>query len=115
MLNIYGFDTYCGVLHKQFYMRKSLSCDLIEPFRIIVDIQVRKSVNLKQFVKEDFEINNLSYRLKWDCNKKYVSILLSAILEHKNEIFIYIQSYYRAFIKSKRTEEFPIYNWGSKS
>ena len=46
LLGIYGFDTYCGVLHKEFYMRKSLVSDLVEPFRVLIDAQVRKSINL---------------------------------------------------------------------
>lgn len=29
MLQIYGFDTYCGVYHREFYMRKSLACDVM--------------------------------------------------------------------------------------
>lgn len=31
ILQVYGFDTYCGVFHKCFYMRKSLVCDIMEP------------------------------------------------------------------------------------
>lgn len=42
-------DVYCGVLHTMFYMRKSLVCDVMEPFRAIVDEQVKKSLNLGQF------------------------------------------------------------------
>lgn len=41
LLSVFGFDTYTGFLHRQFYMRKSLTCDLVEPFRVIID---RKSV-----------------------------------------------------------------------
>lgn len=31
ILQIYGFDTYYGVFHRCFYMRKSLVCDIMEP------------------------------------------------------------------------------------
>lgn len=31
LLQVYGFDVYCGVYHKEFYMRKSLACDMMEP------------------------------------------------------------------------------------
>jgi CRISPR-associated protein Cas1 len=51
LLNVYGFDEYYGVLHRCFYMRKSLVCDLQEPFRPIIDYATRKAVNLKQ-IKE---------------------------------------------------------------
>ena len=33
ILQVYGFDTYYGVFHKCFYMRKSLVCDLMESMR----------------------------------------------------------------------------------
>ena len=39
ILQVYGFDTYYGVFHKCFYMRKSLVCDLMEPIRPVVDYQ----------------------------------------------------------------------------
>lgn len=112
LLDVYGVDVYCGVLHKEFYMRKSLVCDLIEPFRVLIDNQVRKSINLGQFKESDFDLINSSYKLKWSCNKKYIPIFLNALLEHKKEIFIYVQSYYRAFMKGKNAEEFPSFCWG---
>ena len=44
MLQVYGFDTYYGVFHKCFYMRKSLVCDIMEPIRPIIDYEVRKAI-----------------------------------------------------------------------
>lgn len=46
MLQIYGFDTYYGIFHRCFYMRKSLVCDIMEPMRPIVDYEIRKAINL---------------------------------------------------------------------
>ena len=40
ILQVYGFDTYYGVFHKCFYMRKSLVCDIMEPMRPIIDYPV---------------------------------------------------------------------------
>ena len=57
ILQVYGFDTYYGVFHKCFYMRKSLVCDLMEPIRPVVDYQVRKSINLGQCKENDFYIS----------------------------------------------------------
>ena len=37
LLRLYGFDTYLGFYHKEFYQRKSLVCDVVEPFRCIID------------------------------------------------------------------------------
>ena len=65
ILQIYGFDTYYGVFHKCFYMRKSLVCDLMEPMRPIVDYSVRKAINLEQCKKEDFEVYDNRWVLKY--------------------------------------------------
>lgn len=112
LLDVYGFDVYCGVLHKEFYMRKSLTCDLVEPFRVLIDNQTRKSINLGQFKEEDFVKVNGCYQLDWNQNKKYVLIFSQAIMEYKKEIFIYFQSYYRAFMKQKTTEEYSEFVYG---
>lgn len=109
LLNMYGFDVYCGVLHKEFYMRKSLVCDLMEPFRVLIDKQVRKAINLSQCKEEDFINVNGKYLLRWENNARYVTFLIKPILEHKMELFKYVQSYYRAFMKNKDAEEFPVF------
>ena len=110
LLSCYGFDTYCGVMHKQFYMRKSLVCDIVEPFRPLIDMQVKKSINLKQIKEEDFLLQNSQYRLKWALSSKYVQILMKPIMENKNSIFLYIQSYYRAFMKDLPSDKFPVFD-----
>jgi CRISPR-associated protein Cas1 len=73
LLNCYGFDTYKGVYHTNFYQRKSLVCDLVEPFRSLIDIQVRKAHNLKIIKKEDFCI------LVWITNTDYLEKNLNHI------------------------------------
>lgn len=112
LLESYGFDTYCGVMHTQFYMRKSLVCDIVEPFRPLIDHQVKKSINLGQICEEDFIVINNQFRLKWDESSKYVKILMTPIIENKESIFAYVQSYYRAFMKELPADEFPIYDTG---
>ena len=114
MLNVYGFDTYCGILHKQFYMRKSLVCDLIEPFRTLIDRQIKRAINLEQCKEDDFEVINGRYLLKWKKNPDYVNFLLQPIIENKREIFLYIQAYYRAFMKQKLINEYPVFVMGEK-
>lgn len=49
ILQVYGFDTYYGVFHRCFYMRKSLVCDIMEPMRPIIDYEIRKAANLGQW------------------------------------------------------------------
>lgn len=108
---LYGFDTYNGFLHRQFYMRKSLICDLVEPFRVIIDHCARKGINLKRFKEEDFEIFNGSWQLKYVKSSEYASIFMEAILEYKEEIFIYIQTVYRCFMKKSLKSDFPCWRY----
>ena len=107
ILQVYGFDTYYGVFHKCFYMRKSLVCDIMEPMRPIIDYQVRKAINLEQCKVEDFDVYNNRWVLKYKNSPEYVKFLMKAILDYKEEIFVYIQSYYRYFMKRKSVSELP--------
>lgn len=107
ILNIYGFDIYKGNLHKEFYQRKSLVCDMVEPFRPIIDYRIRKGYNLGQFNNYNFSVNNQQYSLDWKDSADFVNIILSELMEHKSMIFLYIQSYYRWFMKEKSITEFP--------
>ena len=86
ILQVYGFDTYYGVFHKCFYMRKSLVCDLMEPIRPVVDYQVRKSINLGQCKENDFEVVNNRWCLKYKSNPQYIQFLMNAILKYKDDI-----------------------------
>jgi CRISP-associated protein Cas1 len=108
-LELYGFDTYCGFYHKFFFQRKSLVCDIIEPFRCIIDRRLRKSYGLKQINPDEFYVKNGQYYVKRDFNKKYSQIFLKEILSYKEDIFLYIQSYYRSFIKERDIEQFPVF------
>lgn len=109
ILQVYGFDTYYGVFHKCFYMRKSLVCDLMEPIRPVVDYQVRKSINLGQCKENDFEVVNNRWCLKYKSNPQYIQFLMNEILEYKDDIFLYIQQYYRFFMKRKSVSEIPVF------
>lgn len=109
ILQVYGFDTYYGVFHKCFYMRKSLVCDLMQPIRPVVDYQVRKSINLGQCKENDFEVINNRWCLKYKSNPQYIQFLMNAILEYKDDIFLYIQQYYRFFMKRKSVSEIPVF------
>ena len=109
ILQVFGFDAYYGVFHKCFYMRKSLVCDLMEPIRPVVDYQVRKSINLGQCKENDFEVINNRWCLKYKSNPQYIQFLMNAILEYKDDIFLYIQQYYRFFMKRKSVSEIPVF------
>ena len=109
LLEMYGFDVYVGILHTQFFHRKSLVCDLEEPFRPIVDETILRALNLGQVSEKDFWKNQNQYILPWKNSKKYVGLILESLMEYKNEIFIYLQSYYRAFMREKSVDEFPVF------
>lgn len=110
ILCVYGFDTYYGVFHKCYYMRKSLVCDLMEPMRPIIDYAVRKAINLGKCKEEHFEKIGNRWVLMWKNNATYIQFLMDAILEYKEEIFLYIQSYYRYFMKMKSVDELPTFS-----
>ena len=112
LLRLYGFDTYIGVYHREFYKRKSLVCDMVEPFRPLIDWQVRKAVHLGQCKQEDFNVANGRHLLTIEKNKDYTSFLVKPLLNNKSEMFNYFKSYYRAFIKGKPIAEFPTFRIG---
>lgn len=109
LLMAFGFDTYYGVLHRCFYRRKSLVCDMVEPFRPLIDLAVRKAINLKQISEDDFELLNHMYVLSYKNSPKYVSIFMKVITAHKEDMFLYVQQYYRAFMKKEDIGNFPFY------
>lgn len=110
LLNLYGFDIYQGVYHRNFYQRKSLVCDIIEPFRCIIDRAVRRAIGLRQLKPEDFVVRQDKWYLKNEKNKEYAKWLLESILEYKEDIFIYVQKYYRCFMRQKDIKEYPVFN-----
>lgn len=107
LLNLYGFDLYKGFLHQTFYARKSLVCDLQEPFRPLVDRVIKNAYGLGKFKDEDFTCKNFQYFLDFDKQKHYTSWFLNDIFEYKDEIFLYIQKFYRAFMREKEAKDFP--------
>lgn len=106
-LNLYGFDIYQWVFHTLFYQRKSLVCDIMEPFRCIIDHTIRVNYNLKKIQEKDFVFQDGEYKLSWKNNMKYMQIFLKALIEHKEEIFRYVKAYYRAVMNS--TKEYPVF------
>ena len=107
-LNLYGFDIYKGVYHTAFYERKSLVCDLVEPFRCLIDRQLRKSYNLGQIDEKDFVRKQGEYQIKPECRVKYLRLLLTPVLEQKEMIFQYVKSFYACMI-SGETNLIPFY------
>lgn len=109
IVRLFGFDVYVGLLHQLWHRRKSLVCDFVEPFRCIIDKQVVKSFRLKQFDIKHFSESKGQFRLKKQHNSQYNAILMTAIIEHKLEIFRYVRDFYRAFMKQNEKIELPLF------
>lgn len=109
LLRIYGFDTYKGFYHKLFFQRKSLPCDVIEPFRCIIDKQLRKSWNLGQIDSSDFKVIAGKYTIDFHKQQKYTNIFSQLIMDYKKEIYLYTQEYYR-HIMNPEQNSYPVFN-----
>ncbi|MCR5472059.1 MAG: type V CRISPR-associated endonuclease Cas1 [Prevotella sp.] len=106
-VRMFGFDIYVGVYHRLWFKRKSLICDLMEPFRCIIDRTVRTAINRMQFKESDFAIYKGEYRLKTEMNKEYSIVFFDALIPYKNDIFKYVQQYYRCFMNHREPEQYP--------
>ena len=106
-VRMFGFDVYAGVYHRLWFKRKSLICDLVEPFRCIIDRAVRTAYNRKQFTEKDFTIHKGEYRLKIEKNADYTKVFFDALIPYKTEVFKFVRSYYRCFMQGKRIIDYP--------
>lgn len=107
LLRLHGFDTYKGIYHQLFFQRKSLSCDIMEPFRPLIDHALLKAFNLKQFDDDDFDVSKGKYALKITEGRKYVKIFLDALMDSKEDIFVYIKQFYFCILNEKN--DYPFY------
>lgn len=106
-LRMFGFDLYIGIYHRLWFKRKSLVCDLMEPFRPIIDKTVRSAWNRKQFTANDFLVQKGEYRLKHEKNSDYCKVFFDALIIHKINIFRYVQNYYRCFMGKQSVTQYP--------
>ncbi len=106
-VRMFGFDVYVGVYHRLWFKRKSLICDLMEPFRGIIDRTVRTAYNRKQFSPKDFILHKGEYRLKIEKNADYIKVFFDALIPYKMEIFKFLRSYYRCFMQNKNISKYP--------
>lgn len=106
-VRMFGFDIYVGVFHRLWFKRKSLICDLMEPFRCIIDRCARTSFNRGQFSERDFTLVKGEYKLKLEKNADYTKVFFDALVDYKTDVFKYVQSYYRCFMQGKSVEQYP--------
>lgn len=107
LLRLHGFDTYKGIYHQLFFQRKSLSCDIMEPFRVLIDRALIKALHLGQIDQKDFKISKGQYFLKVDQNRKYIRIFLDVLMVSKEEIFSYVKAFYFCMLNQK--QDYPFF------
>ena len=110
LLKIYDFDIYCGVYHREFYMRKSLVCDMMEPIRTQIDKAVKKAITLKLITEDNFKVYQGQYQLEYRKAPVFTGYIMEQLMKEKERMFLYVRNYYRSFMKSKDTFDYPFYN-----
>lgn len=108
-VRMFGFDVYVGVYHRLWFKRKSLICDLIEPFRCIIDKTIRSALNRNQFNENDFELIKGELHLKREKNPYYCKVFMDAITPYKSDVFRFVQKYYRCFMSNKDISQYPVF------
>jgi CRISPR-associated protein Cas1 len=102
LLRLFGFDTYKGFYHQLFFQRESLTCDIVEPFRCVIDKSLKKIHNLKQLQKKDFIYQNDAYAFTdFNVTKKYMNIFSKEISHYQSEIYKYVVDFYYHFMKKQ--------------
>lgn len=110
MTRLFGFDPYMGIYHQLWFRRKSLVCDLMEPFRCIIEHSIRLSLKKGAFLPADFEQKKNAYYLKSESRQVYSKIFFDAIIQYKSPIYQYIQQYYRCFMGRKSAIQYPTFD-----
>ena len=113
-VRMFGFDLYVGVYHRLWFKRKSLVCDLIEPFRCIIDHATLLAFNHSQFSTKDFKLVKREYYLKREKCADYYQVFYDALISHKKDVFLFVQQYYRCFMGCKSVQEYPSFDFGKK-
>jgi len=106
-VRLFGFDVYRGFYHQLWFKRKSLICDLVEPFRCLIDQAIRKGFNLKQMSESDFNFRKGEWQIKLSKSSEYSKLFYEVLIEHKKEVFLYMQKFYRAFMGNKNNKDYP--------
>jgi len=106
LLRLFGFDTYKGCYHKLFFQRKSLACDIIEPFRSVIDRRVLTMHTLKQVQEKNFQVKDGKFSLSFKESDRYAESFLETIMDHREELYSYVQGFYR-FVMNSEKNVFP--------
>ena len=110
-VRMFGFDLYVGVYHRLWFKRKSLVCDLIEPFRCLIGHATLLAFNRKQFSEKDFTLIKQEYRLKYEKCVDYYKVFYDTLIAHKTDFFKFVQQYYRCFMGCKTAKDYPLFEF----
>lgn len=99
----FGLDTYKGVYHTQFFARRSLVCDLMEPFRCIIDSRTRTALGLKIFTANMFKTGRYGVYTEWKDASKIIQTYAVEVAENRQAILAYVQGFYR-FVMEQHNE-----------
>lgn len=110
-VRMFGFDLYVGVYHRLWFKRKSLVCDLVEPFRCLIDHATLLAFNRKQFSEKDFTLIKQEYRLKYEKCADYNKVFYDTLIAHKTDFFKFVQQYYRCFMGCKTVKDYPLFKF----
>ena len=108
LLRLFGFDVYKGFYHQLFFQRKSLTCDLVEPFRCIIDKSLLKAYHLNQINKKDFKFQKGRFTLSYKKSDKYIKIFLQEIMRQREDIYSYVKGFYDFFQHGGQFPNFKI-------
>lgn len=106
-VRMFGFDIFIGVYHRLWFRRKSLICDLMEPFRCVIEHTVRRAIEMGDIKAEDFDNYNGEYKLKYEKCGEYYRMFYDALIPHKGDVFEFVREYYRSFMCETQTRAYP--------
>ena len=101
---LFGFDVYKGFYHQEFFKRKSLVCDLMEPLRPYIDFTLLKAVNLKSFdLEKDFIFRDGQFMFKdFEVRRKYLDVFSKALILKKEDVYLFVLNFYRYLMNPEK-------------
>jgi CRISP-associated protein Cas1 len=89
-----GFEVTVGVLHTMHYQRKSLVCDLMEPWRYLIDYELYRAIKLKKFNSDDFEFVEQKTKIKnYKLLAKYLDMFCKVLTDNSDVIYESINNF----------------------
>jgi hypothetical protein len=88
---------------------RGLICDIMEPFRCIIDHTILLAFHRGQFKDKDFIKLKGEIHFKYEKSSVYYNVFFKVLIDYKTEIFKYVQQYYRCFMGRKSAQQFPIF------